>query len=235
MSDSENEFNEKVLVLPVNEKSKKIRQILSNETSVRIISELQEKSMSATDLSEILSIPLNTILYNLNILVENELVSIKEIKFSEKGREIKIYEAPQKAIIFVPETSSKSSLIALIKQYASVLVMALGFGFCFQYLYRYFLYEKGGVFGTLEDKTTYESVSDELVMKGVEPESQILGTKGAFDIHSLLADIEYFLYDLFSYELTWFISGALFTVIVLLIIFKIKDAKKNKDTKKNKI
>lgn len=217
--DDENELVDNVIVLPVNEESKKIRQILSNETSVRILSELQEKSLSASDLSEILSIPLNTVLYNLNILIENELVFVKKIKYSEKGREIKIYEAPQKAIIFVPETSSKSSLIALIKQYASVLVLSLGIGFVFRYLYYYLSKPKG-----LALKSIPESASDS-VISGTESFKHTLDAASRFDYSSLLLKLNDLIYTIFAEELFWFFLGSLFTIILLLIVHKLNSKK----------
>lgn len=216
--DVSEELSDNIIVLPVSEKSKKIRQILSNETSIKIISSLQEKSMSATQLSELLSIPLNTVAYNLNMLVENGLIYVKQIKYSEKGREIKIYDAPQKAIIFVPETSSKSSLMALIQRYAAVLVVAAGIGFGFEYAYKYFF--------NGEENLTVRLSGECLKYRGSGN-----GVCGFFDfVLSCLSHPSEFAYYLLSHEYFWFLSGCLITVLLLFVLNWIYERKKSKQT-----
>ncbi len=49
----------RVLILPVNGESRKITQILSNETSLKILELLGEKSMSASNIAEELNLPPN--------------------------------------------------------------------------------------------------------------------------------------------------------------------------------
>jgi predicted transcriptional regulator len=76
----------RVLVLPVNGESRKITQILSNETSIKILELLGKKSMSATSIAEELELPLTTVKYNLDSLIESDLIKVKQIKWSKKGR-----------------------------------------------------------------------------------------------------------------------------------------------------
>ncbi|WNY27545.1 hypothetical protein MsAm2_13470 [Methanolapillus ohkumae] len=107
-----------VIIIPVNDDSKKIRQILSNETSMKILETLKKESMSSSELAEKLGLPLTTVKYNLDILVENGLANVKKIKYSEKGRQVKIYEAPEKVIVFAPEKISRISIISMLQKYA---------------------------------------------------------------------------------------------------------------------
>jgi DNA-binding transcriptional ArsR family regulator len=76
----------RVLVLPVNGESRKITQILSNETSLKILELLGKKRMSATNIAEELKLPLTTVKYNLDSLIESDLIKVKQIKWSRKGR-----------------------------------------------------------------------------------------------------------------------------------------------------
>lgn len=113
----------KVLVLPVNGESRKITQILSNETSLKILELLGKKSMSATNIAEELELPLTTVKYNLDSLIESDLIKIKQIKWSKKGRQVKIYESVDKLIVLVPSKSSidKLSLVSLLQKYLGVI------------------------------------------------------------------------------------------------------------------
>jgi predicted ArsR family transcriptional regulator len=117
----------KVLVLPVNGDSRKITQILSNETSLKILELLGKKSMSATNIAEELHLPLTTVKYNLDSLVESDLIKVKQIKWSKKGRQVKIYESVEKLIVLVPTRNSIDtlSIINMLQKYIGVIGAAL--------------------------------------------------------------------------------------------------------------
>ncbi|TAH61232.1 MAG: ArsR family transcriptional regulator, partial [Methanosarcina mazei] len=83
---------EKLLILQLSEDSRKISRILSNEISIRILKLLDRKSMSASDIADELGVRLNTLKYNLDSLLEVELIRVRQVKWSRKGREIKVYE-----------------------------------------------------------------------------------------------------------------------------------------------
>ncbi|WP_292391467.1 ArsR/SmtB family transcription factor [Methanosarcina sp. UBA5] len=117
----------RVLVLPVNGESRKITQILSNETSLKILELLGKKSMSATSIAEELNLPLTTVKYNLDSLIESDLIKVKQIKWSKKGRQVKIYESVEKLIVLVPSKSSidRLSIVNLLQKYLGVIGAAV--------------------------------------------------------------------------------------------------------------
>ncbi len=121
------EQEDKVLFLPVNGDSRKITQILSNETSLKILELLGKKGMSATDIAEELNLPLTTVKYNLDSLAESDLIKVKQIKWSKKGRQVKIYESVEKLIVLVPSKSSldKLSIINILQKYLGVIGAAV--------------------------------------------------------------------------------------------------------------
>lgn len=121
------EQKDNVLVLPVNGDSRKITQILSNETSLKILEVLGKQSMSATNIAEELNLPLTTVKYNLDSLIESELIKVKQIKWSQKGRQVKIYESAEKLIVLVPSKSSidKLSIISILQKYIGVIGAAV--------------------------------------------------------------------------------------------------------------
>jgi DNA-binding transcriptional ArsR family regulator len=123
------EQGDRVLVLPVNGDSRKITQILSNETSLKILEVLGKKGMSATNIAEELNLPLTTVKYNLDSLAESDLIKVKQIKWSQKGRQVKIYESVEKLIVLVPSKNSldklstidKLSIISILQKYIGVI------------------------------------------------------------------------------------------------------------------
>jgi predicted ArsR family transcriptional regulator len=110
---------EKLLILQISEDSRKIARILSNETSIRILKLLDRKSMSAADIADELGIRLNTLKYNLDSLLEVGLIRVRKVKWSRKGREIKVYETAGKTIILLPNKKipDMSLILTMLRQH----------------------------------------------------------------------------------------------------------------------
>ena len=110
---------EKLLILQLSEDSRKIARILSNEISIRILKLLDRKSMSASDIADELGVRLNTLKYNLDSLLEIELIRVRQVKWSRKGREIKVYETVGKTIILLSgkKNSDMSLILTLLRHY----------------------------------------------------------------------------------------------------------------------
>ncbi|AKB64788.1 MAG: helix-turn-helix domain-containing protein [Methanosarcina mazei] len=110
---------EKLLILQLSEDSRKISRILSNEISIRILKLLDRKSMSASDIADELGVRLNTLKYNLDSLLEIELIRVRQVKWSRKGREIKVYETVGKTIILLSgkKNSDMSLILTLLRHY----------------------------------------------------------------------------------------------------------------------
>jgi DNA-binding transcriptional ArsR family regulator len=121
------ENSEKVLILPLNEDSKKITQTLSNDTSLKILELLAQKSLSATEIADELEIALTTVKYNLDSLIECYLIKVKQTRWSQKGREIKIYEPVQKLIVVVPgrRNPDRSSIAGILRKYLGIVAAAV--------------------------------------------------------------------------------------------------------------
>ena len=117
--------SEKLLVLPLGEDSKKITQVISNDTAREIIELLAEHSMSASDIAKKLNVPLTTVKYNLENLVEVGLAKIERIKYSEKGRQVKVYAPVRKLIVVVPEKMDNGSIVDILKKYLGVILAAV--------------------------------------------------------------------------------------------------------------
>ncbi len=113
--------DEKFLVVPLGKKSKAITQTVSNDTAMEIMELLAEGPMSTSGVAEKLNIPLTTAQYNIEKLMEAGLVKIARTKYSEKGREVKLYEAMNRAIIILPGKTGAGAVMDALKRYIIVL------------------------------------------------------------------------------------------------------------------
>jgi predicted transcriptional regulator len=120
-----NDNSEKLLVLPLGDESKKITQVITNDTARHIMELLAEHSMSASDIAKQLDVPLTTIKYNLENLVDVGLAKIERIKYSEKGRQVKVYAPVRKLIVVVPEKLGNASITEVLKKYLGVILTAV--------------------------------------------------------------------------------------------------------------
>ena len=120
-------MDKKLLVLPLDESlSKLVSRALANETSIRILNILAEEPMPVSRISEILDIPITTAQYNIERLLDAGLVRVKEVKWSRKGREVKIYEPQEKYIIITPGKTDRHMVLRELKKLLPVI--SIGFG-----------------------------------------------------------------------------------------------------------
>ena len=117
--------DEKLLILPLGEESKKITQVISNDMARKIIELLADAPLSASDIAERLATPLTTIVYNLENLESVGLIRVDKIKYSEKGREVKIYAPIRKLIVVVPEKTDRKSITDILRKYVGVVLAAV--------------------------------------------------------------------------------------------------------------
>ena len=93
-----------VLVSLSDKKSKKIAEIISNETARKILDYLGEKNkVSPIGLSKKLNVPISTITYNLKLLSEHGLIVKEDEVWSDKGRKVSLYSIAKKMILIVPK------------------------------------------------------------------------------------------------------------------------------------
>lgn len=125
MAENKESSDEKLLILPLGNESKKITQVISNDTARQIIELLADSALSASDISERLHAPLTTIIYNLENLENVGLVKVERIKYSEKGREVKIYTPVRKLIVIVPEKTERKSVADILNKYLGVILASV--------------------------------------------------------------------------------------------------------------
>src|SRR5512138_200479 len=116
--------DDKLLVLPIGEESKLITQTIANDTARQILELLAEGAMSTSAIARKLDIPLTTAQYNVEKLIEAKLVVVEKTKYSEKGREVKLYAPAKRMIVLVPANTSRQAVLDVLKKYLVLLPVA---------------------------------------------------------------------------------------------------------------
>lgn len=119
------EFMEKdkqFLLLSLDDKRiSKVAEVISKKTSRGILKLLSEKAMTESEISEKLGIPLSTVHYNIQRLLDAGLIEAQEYHYSKKGREINHYSVSKQYVIFAHKIEENS----LVKEFSKILTAAL--------------------------------------------------------------------------------------------------------------
>lgn len=113
-----------MLVSLKEDKAKKLAQVMSNPTCIRILDYLANKEGTESEIAKELKIPLSTVHYNLQQLVEAKLVIVEEFHYSKKGREVNHYKLANKYIIIAPKEDE--SFAERLRQFIPITLMTLG-------------------------------------------------------------------------------------------------------------
>jgi DNA-binding transcriptional ArsR family regulator len=116
-------MTEGVLILePGDERAKKIGRAMANESATAILSVLKDGFLTLSEISERMDQPMTTVKYHVENLLDAELIEVKKIRYSEKGREVKIYGVNDRLVIVAPSGGNvKDTLL----KYASVFAILL--------------------------------------------------------------------------------------------------------------
>jgi len=94
----------KLLLVDLNDKkTKKLAETITSSTSRKILDYLADKDDTEQNMAKELRIPISTIHYHLQKLVEASLVVADEFHYSKKGREVNHYKLANKYIIITPK------------------------------------------------------------------------------------------------------------------------------------
>jgi len=116
--------DDKLLVLPLGEESKLITQTIANDTARQILELLADAPMSTSAIAKKLDIPLTTAQYNVEKLIEAGLVIVEKTKYSEKGREVKLYAPAKRMIVLVPRNTPSQAIMDALKKYLVLVPIA---------------------------------------------------------------------------------------------------------------
>lgn len=107
---------EKSLMIDLDDpRTNEIADVLTNATCKKILHAISDKALSVTELSQKLSIPLNTADYNVKKLVKAGLiVSSRNVLWSVKGKRVPTYQVAHQRIVISPRTGLKGLIPAVL-------------------------------------------------------------------------------------------------------------------------
>jgi len=197
-----------MLVSLEDSKSKVISEVLGSKTCKKIISYLSEKKeASQKDLSDALSIPMNTLDYNIKKLLDSGFIQKRRNFFwSKKGKKIMMYELSNKSIVISPKKSPSQKLKSILP---SLILTAAGtFAIWVYEKVKYATdYSRDNIFTPAVDYA--EEYSQELLLKGAGvAQSTGIGSSGDSSLAtSALVPVW-----------PWFLAGAVLVIATISII-----------------
>jgi len=104
-------MEEKYILVPLDdERTQELASVLGNKTCKKILNLLIEKAASETEIAKSLSLPLNTIDYNIKKLIKVGLIEEKKHLWSSRGKRVPFYKVSNKLIIISPKKTYLSRL-----------------------------------------------------------------------------------------------------------------------------
>ncbi|MFH0797946.1 MAG: helix-turn-helix domain-containing protein [Candidatus Woesearchaeota archaeon] len=193
-------------------RSKELAQVISNETSRKILDYLGSKEdVSEGDISKELNLPVSTVHYNVQHLLKVGLIESKEFKWSEKGKKVDLYNVARKLIVIAPRGSSESFMEKLKGIMPAALVAVLGSAAIYSY-------QKFGSAFTVEAA----DAGSEMMLKSAAPmmeaaPARMMDSAEVFGQNFAVSEPNYAL---------WFLLGSLFALFVMLMYQYLRKAKK---------
>jgi DNA-binding transcriptional ArsR family regulator len=115
-----------IVLQPGDERAQKIGKAIASQTANDILHMLSQGQKTASDLTELLEIPMGTLKYHIDNLLEAGLVEIAETRYSVKGREVKVYRLKDQLVIVAPKmTNIRSILLKYASLFAIVIVASM--------------------------------------------------------------------------------------------------------------
>jgi DNA-binding transcriptional ArsR family regulator len=108
---------EVILLEPGDERAQKIAKAIASPTAGDILQSLKDGPKTSTDLTELLHLPMSTVKYHIENLLDAGIVEVSETRYSVKGREVKVYTLRDQLLIVAPRMMSIRSLLL---KYASI-------------------------------------------------------------------------------------------------------------------
>jgi DNA-binding transcriptional ArsR family regulator len=84
---------------------------MASQTANDILTLLATGTKSLTDITEQLNIPITTVKYHAENLLDAGLITIPQTKYSVKGREVKLYALTDQLLIVAPKQTNIRSLL----------------------------------------------------------------------------------------------------------------------------
>ncbi|MFH1331937.1 MAG: helix-turn-helix domain-containing protein [archaeon] len=204
--------SEKFIIVSLeDEKSKDLANVISNDTSRRILSFLSEKEASESDISKALGLPPSTVHYNVQHLLKNNLIEVKDFYWSDKGNKVNIYTIAKKLIVIAPKGAKVTSAI---KSLIPVALISLAAAAVIHF-----------VSNRVNAPLAISQGAGDLMRTGVPEAAEAPAKEAAIEQTVVTLAQPTFWSTIFSNYSVWFLLGAVFAIIIYLIIYFVRRKK----------
>ena len=197
--------NKNFLLLSMeDDKIKKISNVISNESCRKILDYLASKESTESELASKLNIPISTVHYNLQQLMETGLVSADEFHYSEKGKEVNHFRLANKYIIIAPKNAY--GIKKKLKNILPVILIVSGAALAIQLANNYFSKNIGSaqsIMAARDSGMSSIAASPSMQKAAIESAQQ---TSQAVQTVSPYSNIA-----------LWFFAGAVFALLIYFI------------------
>jgi DNA-binding transcriptional ArsR family regulator len=106
-----------VVVQPGDERAQKIARAMASQTANAVIQAFGGGPLTSSEIARQMGIPITTASYHIENLLDAGLIEVAETRWSEKGREVKVYGLANQVLIIVPP---ESDLGSVLKKYVTL-------------------------------------------------------------------------------------------------------------------
>jgi DNA-binding transcriptional ArsR family regulator len=105
------------VLTPDEDDARTVAKAMASSTAGEILKSFQGQERSASYIASALHLPISTVMYHLDALLEAGFIEVSRIRYSVKGREVKVYRQSDQVFIVAP---THADLRAALLRYASL-------------------------------------------------------------------------------------------------------------------
>jgi DNA-binding transcriptional ArsR family regulator len=193
-----------IMVSLEDDKSKDLANVISNDTSRRILSFISENESSESDIVRALGLPASTVNYNVQNLLKSNLIEVKDFYWSGKGNKVNVYTIAKKLIVIAPKGTKVSSTLKGLIPVALISVAAAA---VINFVYSGF--NQVGTFAAKESAPLQAPAAESAIIQDAVNRGGAVVAQSSF----------------LSNYAVWFLIGALFAIIIYLFILLLRRKK----------
>lgn len=113
-----------VVIQPGDERAQKIARAMASQTANAVIQAFGGGPLTSSEVARLMKIPITTASYHIDNLLDAGLLEVAETRWSEKGREVKVYALANQVLIIAPPVSDLRSVLQKYATLFGILVFA---------------------------------------------------------------------------------------------------------------
>ena len=104
------------------ERAQKIARAMASQTANAVIQAFGSGPLTSSEVARAMAIPITTASYHIENLLDAGILEVMETRWSEKGREVKVYGLANQVFIIAPPVSD---LRSVLQKYATLFAVAI--------------------------------------------------------------------------------------------------------------